>query len=631
MPRGSLRVSFRRCLLAAMVVLSEVALPVSVWAADEHKRVLALYATRRDSEFALIGEQELPRTLDVALARNLDYYSEFIDITRFPDPEYKVAFTDFMRSKYQGIQFDLVIALQDVAIEFVTVNRDSLFPDTPVVFLANAKTDRTVGNATGLIVERNFTGTLALLEQLQPDVTQVFVVVGAATADRSFEKAVQAQVRSFSPKLTFTYLSGLKTAELEQRLATLPEHSAVYYVLVSEDGTGDKFHPLEYVDRIAAAANAPTYCWVESAMDHGILGGSLYSQRGAMQNVGRVALRVLRGEAADRIPVATLDLNTKQVDWRQLRRWGIDEARIPADTVVSFREPTIWDRYKGQVLAALALFLTQTVLITALLIQRTRRQQAERRLRGSEAELRTSYGRIRDLGARLLHEQESERSRIARELHDDISQRMALLTMDLEALTVRLEDRHISERLASEASSRAQSIAKSVHDLSHRLHPARLRLMGLVAALQQLRRELSSSGVAIAFTHENVPAKLPPDLTLCAFRIVQEALQNAIKYSQAKDVTVQVSGAPDGLIVDVVDSGVGFDIDASWGKGLGLISMGERLEAIGGSFEIHSRPGAGTRLRATIPLHAVESAGATPASTQPAAPPNTELERYGTV
>jgi signal transduction histidine kinase len=141
-----------------------------------------------------------------------------------------------------------------------------------------------------------------------------------------------------------------------------------------------------------------------------------------------------------------------------------------------------------------------------------------------------------------------------------------------------------------------------VHDLSHRLHPAKLRLIGLVAALHGLQHELPQSDIAVTFTHDTVPSTLPPDLTLCLFRIVQEALQNALKYSRAHRVSVHLSGGPDGLALTIVDDGVGFDVNAAWGKGLGLISMSERLEAIGGTLEIRSKPGTGTRLEVRAPL-----------------------------
>jgi signal transduction histidine kinase len=242
-------------------------------------------------------------------------------------------------------------------------------------------------------------------------------------------------------------------------------------------------------------------------------------------------------------------------------------------------------------------------LIAGLLIQRARRQRAENELRKSQAALQSSYERIRDLGGRLLKAQETERSRIARELHDDISQQASLLAIDL-ALIRRRQDQ--TNTLTDEALNKAEGIVKSVHDLSHRLHPAKLRLIGLVPALRDLQRELSHANVPITFTDDNVPAILPHDVTLCLFRIVQEGLQNAIKYSQAHRISVRLAGRPRELTLTIEDDGVGFDIDSAWGQGLGLISMGERVEVFGGNFHVRSAPGAGTRIEATVPLHVVE-------------------------
>ena len=571
---------------------------------EQHKQVLVLYSTRRDGEFSKIGERELPRILDVGLGRGLDYYSEFIDSARFPDLSYQVGFGDFLRLKYRGIRFDVVIALHDVAIEFVNRNRDSLFPGTPQVFLANAPTPA-APNSVVLVHRRNFAATLSLIEQLQPDARNVYVVTGAAAADKDFEDAFRAQAPASPTRLTLNYLSGLPTDALLRQLAKLPEHSAVYYLLITEDGAGKKYHPLEYVDRVTEAANAPTYSWVESTMDHGIVGGSLYSQEEAIDRIGQLALRVLRGEPADGLKTGELDLNSIQVDWRQLRRWGIDEARVPAGATILFREPTIWDRYRGYIVAAVGLLIAQTGLIAGLLVQRVRRRRAEVELQRSQRDLRASYERIRDLGSRLLKAQETERARIARELHDDVNQQLALLTMDLEMLGD--ADRDEAQRLAAEALARTQEITKSVHDLSHSLHPAKLRLIGLIPALHALRKELAQSGTSIVFTHDHVPSSLSADLTLCLFRVVQEALQNAVKYSKAREITVSLVGTPGGLALSIVDDGVGFDVDGDWGKGLGLVSMKERLEAVGGSLEIHSRPGAGTRVEATAPLDAFQA------------------------
>jgi signal transduction histidine kinase len=596
-------------MVAAIMMLTELLLASTVHAQADHKQVLVLYSTRRDAQFSVVGENELPRMLDAGLARNLDYYAEFIDVTRFPDRAYRQGFRDFLNAKYSGVRFDLVIAMQNVAVEFLNDLNHPLFPNTPVVFLTNTAGTKRRANSTGALHARNYVPTVDLIRRLQPDVRNVFVVTGAAAADEEYENEIRRQLSAFDSQLQFTYLSALPTKELEDRLSKLPAHSAVYHILVTEDGDGNKFHPLEYVDRVSAAANAPTYSWVNSAMSHGVVGGSLYSQSDAIARVGQLALRVLHGESADSIPVAALSLNRNEVDWRQLRRWRIDDRRLPPGTIVRFRDPTIWDRYSHYLLSGLVLLVTQTVLIAGLLLQRRRRQRAEEDLRANQGELQRSLDRNRDLGARLLRAQETERSRIAGELHDDICQRMLVLTVELELMGRATRDKGP----AAEALTVARDISKSLHELSHRLHPTRLKMLGLVAALEHLCQEFSRAGITITFTRDHVPSTLAPELMLCLFRVVQEALQNAIKYSQARDLSVRLENDADGLRVTITDSGVGFDVDAAWGNGVGLVSMIERLEAIGGALQIDSRPGAGTRVTASVPrgvLHETDESAA---------------------
>jgi len=252
----------------------------------------------------------------------------------------------------------------------------------------------------------------------------------------------------------------------------------------------------------------------------------------------------------------------------------------------------------------LVVLLIQTLLIAGLLIQRARRQRAERELRRRQSQLEDSYGRIRDLGGRLLYAQEAERARIARELHDDVSQQLSLLAIDLAMMHGRVPTP--LQEMIDEVAARVESIVKSVHDLSHQLHPYKLQLIGLVPAVQDLQSAVSQTGIRITFTHETVPARLPQDLSLCLFRIVQEALQNVLKHSRARAVSMHLIGGPTALTLAIVDDGIGFDIDTTWGNGLGLVSIRERLDAIGGTFEIRSKPGAGTRLEIRVPLPPTE-------------------------
>ena len=588
------------CRIAVATIVSG-ALCVANARADQ-KSVLIFHATRPDARISVLADQHLPQILDRRLGQRVDRYSEHLDLARFGRDGYSSALSEFLRHKYVEQRFDLIIAMHDVVLDFLDTARDELFPGTPVVFFAETPGTQRIPNSTGVIAKTNLARSLVLAAALQPAIKRVYVITGADDSDRLFKSRARAQLRPLESRFAITYLSGLATPELKTRLSTLPGDSIVYYLVVNRDGAGRAFHPLEYLHDIAPSANAPIYSWVDSAMGHGIVGGSLKSQERQTQAVAELALRVLGGESPDSIPTASPDLQVDQVDWRQLRRWGIAESRVPPGTLVLFKDPTAWERYKVYVLVAVTLVLAQAALITGLLVQRVRRRQAEQQVLASQAKLQTSYDRIRALVSRLLRAEDTTRAHIARELHDDVSQQLALLATDLELLRTARGAETVD--LSAEAYDRVQSIALSVHGLAYRLSPPTLRVIELVPALRGLQREMERSVIVVNLVHENVPETLPRDLTLCVFRVVQEALQNALKHSAAREVSVSVEGMSHHVRVTIADDGVGFDVGAAFGQGLGLVSMSERIEAMNGRFEIHSAPGAGTRIVFTVPLAA---------------------------
>lgn len=568
-------------------------------------RVLVLYATRRDAQIVVVGDRELQRAFAEGLTTTVDYYPEYLDQTRFSDPDHERAFQQSLQLKYGNQQPDLVVAVGDLPLRFATTHRESLFPRAPIVYFATTAPAVTPPRSTGLVVALNLTDTVSLASALQPDLMHVFVVMGR---QESYAAAARAQLAALAPRIDVTFLTGLPTGELERRLATLPPASMVFYLSVDRDGLDQRFRPLDYLDRVTAVANAPTYSWVDSTIGHGVVGGSLKIQEIEMRTLGRLAVRVLRGERADSIPPSSPDLNVRQVDWRQLERWAISETRVPVGTVVLFREPSLWDRYRAYVVGAAIILMLQMAAIAGLLVQRCRRRFAEAELRAGQEALRRSYDRIRHLGARLISAQDAERARIARDLHDDLGQRIAVLEVKLE--TLRRQVPSGLQTSMNQVLDGVHRLGKNAHDLSHALHPAKLRLVGLVSALESLRRERSQAGVEITFTHRDVPARLPEDITLCLFRVAQEGVQNAVRHGGAHNIVIRLdqsddSGAGDSRVaLTIVDDGVGFDVDTAWGHGLGLISMQERIEAIGGTFAIQSIPQAGTRLEVTAPLGA---------------------------
>jgi signal transduction histidine kinase len=152
------------------------------------------------------------------------------------------------------------------------------------------------------------------------------------------------------------------------------------------------------------------------------------------------------------------------------------------------------------------------------------------------------------------------------------------------------------------AITRVDNITRSVRELSHRLHPAALKLAGLVPSLRALEQEHLQSGLSVQFVHEDVPESLSAETSLCLFRVVQETLQNAAKHSGASKTMVMLNGTNDRLLLTVTDNGAGFDVEQAWGKGLGLISIRERVEACRGTVAIESGPGRGTRFTVDVPI-----------------------------
>jgi len=208
----------------------------------------------------------------------------------------------------------------------------------------------------------------------------------------------------------------------------------------------------------------------------------------------------------------------------------------------------------------------------------------------------------RDFAGRLIASQEAERQRIARELHDDLSQKIALLNIEIDQIAgrIRADDGRSRVRLLS---ARIGEIATDVHNLSHELHPSKLQVLGLVAAVQSLCRDVSQqSGVQVVFTHDTLPPGIDPNVSLCLYRIAQESLHNVARHSRAREAQVRLTHEADGLVLQVRDSGVGFDTRRRGDGGLGLVSMRERVAFIRGHLAIDAYPGGGTRITVRAPI-----------------------------
>jgi PAS domain S-box-containing protein len=212
---------------------------------------------------------------------------------------------------------------------------------------------------------------------------------------------------------------------------------------------------------------------------------------------------------------------------------------------------------------------------------------------------------LEKVSGQLIEAQEKERGRIARDLHDDICQRLALLAMEISHAN-RSDDgsSETTKHRLHEIRQHCCEIAADVQSLSHQLHSSKLDFLGVAAAIRGFCEELSKQhDIEIQFTESGVPEDLRRDIALCLFRVTQEALHNAVKYSGVRNFTVELTGKAQSLELAVSDSGAGFDLEtAKSNRGFGLASMQERVHLVQGVFSIESRPGSGTRLLAIVPL-----------------------------
>ena len=212
---------------------------------------------------------------------------------------------------------------------------------------------------------------------------------------------------------------------------------------------------------------------------------------------------------------------------------------------------------------------------------------------------------LSSLSRKLMEAHEEERARVARELHDDLNPRMVLLTLDLAKIEQELpkSSNGIAHRI-HEVRDEVSAVGSEIQNLSHRLHSSKLQYLGIATAARSFCRELSvKKDLHIEFLSSGIPQHVPSEVGLCLFRVLQEAVQNAVKYSGVKTFRVQLRGTPDAIILTVRDSGVGFEPSATIRQtGLGLISMRERLHLVKGTLFIDSKRGTGTTIYARVPL-----------------------------
>ena len=703
----------------AWVAVALMAFATGNASAAEPKRVLLLHSFGANFQAEHTFADYLRTDLAEKSPYSLDRYEVSLEIARFADGERDEAFVGYLRALFADRPPDLIITMVSPAAHFIQRHRQDLFPSTPVIFAAldaRAITDATLAATDATVaVSIDLNAIIENILRTLPNTKTLAVVMGDAPIERFWVKEFLLAFRPFEGRVKSVFMNELSFGEIQKRVAALPPASAIYLGDLVIDTQGVPYTQEEVLARLHAVANAPIFGRFDYQLGGGIVGGPLLSVRTLSRKTAEVAAQILGGASPAGIKTPPQKLGEPEFDWRELRRWGVQKADLPPNSIVRFREPAVWEKYRWYILAAVGVSGLQGILIVGLLLNRLRLRSAHARLRTSEegmslaaiaAKLRfwvwdiprdevrasesdwssgnwysaqpvhfehftdlvhpddrsalgesirgalegdgqyeTEYrvmmpdstvrwvagrGRVefdqngkpkqlraisiditerrraeeeaRDLNGRLITAHEDERARLARALHDDVTQRLALLAIDAGRKEKGLGDTIAGQAMRTIRHDLVQ-LSEDVHSLSYALHPAILEDLGLIEALKaECARFGSIEGIPTSFrTAGNVdePAQA---LALCLYRVAQEALRNVARHSKASSVEVELRAGGE-LELAVRDNGVGFDPTGKRPRpSLGLAGMRQRLLLVDGELLIDSAPGNGTIIVARAPL-----------------------------
>jgi len=565
--------------VAAFVLASSFAT-----ASGPPRHVLLLYSYER--EFA---SEAFAAEFRVDLLRSSPAPIDFIELALQPTPTSQrpadQVIVDELRSTFGGRHLDLVVPMGGPAVEFAHRHRNELFPSAPVLLASVdnrfVRGEALTDNETAVTVRHDLPQAVDSILRVLPDTRTVVVVIGASPLEAFWVQEAKRAFRPFEPRLTFIWTHDWTYDQLLARSAHLPPHTVILFGVLLLDARGVPLRETDTLDALHATANAPIFGMHSPQLGHGIVGGSLLSYEVMSQDTSAVALRLLNGESAHAIPVHALAA-APMFDARELRRWGIAERRLQAGSVVRFRDAAPLPAWVTPVFVTIGAVTLLGFAAIMTLPRRASRLSADAPQDSTAME--SALGRLTQ---RLMCTREEERASLARCIEDDVCQKLVSLSMDLHA---RGEDAlcdHVSE------------IARESLTLSDPTY-AKLSLLGLAETARTLaERRAAESNVALEFTASDIPKDLPRDLSIAMFRVFEHALDNALRHSKTRRLTVSLRRASDVVVLDVVDFGIGFDPAAvRLDDALGLVAMRERLQPVGGACVIDSRAGAGTRVRA---------------------------------
>ena len=606
MKRGFFRVKqfkiLKICLLLSVVAVVTLWPGLCISDHDTHsesKRVLVIFSFKQGIPWQIHIERSLRKALVTGSISATHIDVEYADQTRFPEDEYRSKIIDLYRYKYGKQKPDMILVIGGQSTDLVTEISETLFDEAPMVLVSTSPEGLPYSllkpNVVSMMWGIEFAKTGALIQKLLPKTKKLFVISGSSPTDLKLKKIATKDLGKLESPFTIQHLEDLSVEDLLLKVTQLPENSAIFFLSLFRDSNGKAFVPRDIMTEVAARANAPTFTALNTYMGYGTVGGSLLSADVLGEQYAEIVKQVLATGSLKNVKPPESPYQT-EFDWRQLKRWSIDEDRLPANSIIRYREKTIWGEHRLEVVSTVVIIALLSFALFISLVQYRRRNRAEEKTQKLLDE-RAHLSRVLAMGeiaASLAHELNQPLSAIRS--YAQAAQRF----LDKEPSQPDEASRALTGIVAG--NRRAEEVIKRVR-MALKKEPFKRSCFAIREITETviflIRRKASEDRISLRL---NLAAGLPP--LFCDRIQIQQVLFNLIR--NGIEAITEVEGGPREIFVQALmetattvrisvrDSGIGIDAEQadllfdafyttkSEGMGVGLSISRSIIEDHGG-------------------------------------------------
>jgi signal transduction histidine kinase len=593
--------------------------PVELSAADTRPRSI-LYIDQSDLRGPFYYQIFSAFRAEVSADRSapITLYAENLDLSRFKSEGYKAGLRELLKEKYSDKPIGGIVAVGGAALELVLKWRGELWTNIPVVFAMVEESDlerlKPPPDVTGSIVKLKLADAIKAARAVVPDLKSIVLVGGPWERQVVFGNW-KDEIQTAAAGLGVIDLAGLPMSETQERVANLPSDSAIIYSATYTDREGTFYPPFMALSLIAEKANRPIVVAAETFLAPGGIGGYVLLPGMMGTEAGKLALRILGGESPNGIPPKLSDAVKPVFNWRQMQRWGVSESSLPPGSEIRFRDPTFWETYRWQSIAVAAVFLLQAALISVLLRERKKREDAEKETRSHMIELAHANRQVTagELSSTIAHE----------------------LNQPLGAILTNAETAELILESPSPDLAELKEILADIRRDDHRASQVLERLRGFLKRapfeirdidLNEIMREafgfltVQASARNVALYLQPVPGDLrvkgdPVQLQQVILNLVVNSMEamSSIPYGRAVIGRTELNGGSS-AIISISDSGPGipaeklahvfdpFFTTKKQGMGIGLSIARTIVQAHKGTIWAENQPEGGAVFRLSMPL-----------------------------